>query len=64
MAARLHLLGSDHHLSVDESPSEAAQFLWGDDGQGYAELHANKKPVLVNPAAVAYIDEPGEPHLY
>jgi len=59
MAARLQILGSDP-LVVDESAKEAAQLLGRDAGRGYAHLHRNGKPVLVNPASVAWIEESGE----
>jgi len=48
---------------VDESALEAARQLQDIDGPrgAYAQLHKDGKPVLVNPAAVAYIDEIGTP---
>ncbi len=60
VGARLQILGGDP-LFVDESATEAAQQLQAVDRRGYAELHKSGKPVLVNPAAVACIDEAGTP---
>jgi hypothetical protein len=65
MAARLHILGGGDDLFVDESASDAAQLLWGDENP-YAELHEGEgeRTVLVNPAAVAYVTESGTPEVH
>jgi hypothetical protein len=60
MGARLHLVAGDP-LFVDEPATEAALEL---QGEGYAELHKDGKPVFVNPATVAYIDEAGTPQVH
>jgi hypothetical protein len=53
---------------VAQLPQDAARLLWGiEDGDdahdmGYAALQsADAKPLLVNPAAVAYITDPVPP---
>ena len=54
----------EHTLEVEESPADAARLLWGDARTtGYAELHVREALVFVNPAAIAYIIEAGEPHV-
>jgi hypothetical protein len=61
MTTRLHIIGgAEQHLAVDESPKEAAASLWHED---YAELHVKGKAVLVNPAAIGYIDQAGTPQV-
>lgn len=64
--ARLHFIGGSH-VDVDQLPEDAARMLWGrEDGDdahdmGYAPLQYKGKPVIVNPAAVAYVErEPGK----
>jgi hypothetical protein len=51
-------------LEVEGGPAEVAQSLWG-DAKPYAELEAHGgKALLVNPAAVIFVDEPGTPHVH
>jgi len=63
MPARLHFL-SGAKVDVSQDPEDAARLLWGEKGgddahdMGYAALQSPKaKPILVNPAAVAYVDD-------
>ncbi len=63
MPSKLHILGGDT-LEVEESSADAARILWGDARTtAHAELHVREAVVFVNPAAVAYIVEAGEPHV-
>jgi hypothetical protein len=62
MTTWLHMIGGSD-LEVEGSPTHVAQSLWG-DAKPYAELEANGKLVLVNPAAVAYVDEAGTPQVH
>ena len=65
MPSKLHLLGGEHTLEVDEPAVNAAHLLWGDARTaGHVELHVREAPVYVNPAAVAYImNAAGEPQV-
>lgn len=63
--ARLHLLTGEK-LDVEQTVQDAARLLWGkqpgDDAcdMGYAALarkRASGGPLLVNPAAVLYVEE-------
>jgi len=60
--AVLHLIGGQTRV-VDQLPEDAARLLWskqhGVDASdmGYAALQYKAKPILVNPAAVAFITE-------
>jgi hypothetical protein len=52
-------------LDVEESPAEAAHLMWGDARRsGHVELHVREAIVFINPAAVAYVIEAGEPRLH
>lgn len=52
--SRIHLIGGEH-VDVDNLPEDAAKQL--NASEGYAGLQCNAKPILVNPAAVAYIEQ-------
>lgn len=61
MPSRLHFIGGET-VTVDQDPDDTARLLWGrqdgDDAHdmGYAALQQGSSPILVNPAAVAYIE--------
>ena len=62
MTAQLHLLDGKT-LTVDASAAAAVDLLRSASGGHYAEFRAHEKAVFVNAAAVAYVDEPGEPRV-
>jgi hypothetical protein len=61
MSARLHLIDGNT-LDVEQTPEDVARLLWGrgdgDDAHdmGYAALQKRRGTVMVNPAAVAYVE--------
>ncbi len=65
MPSKLHMLGSEHTLEVDEPAADAAHLLWGDARtSGHVELHVREAAVFINPAAVAYVmDAAGNPQV-